>query len=212
MLRNSFMNQKELNNYVTEQKIKKEKGYLTVSERKQLEDIGKNPASYIKIEEIKAREFIVTDINRLKLPCIDVQKDEDISTIVSHLKRALNNFSHKAVGLSANQIGYNKKVSYIRLPISKNKETNKWDYKEYIMINPKIIEKDRSVQIQNESCLSFSGISVNTKRYVFITVEYLNEKMEIQTRVVQDLEALVIQHELDHLNGLTIFDRKWRSE
>jgi peptide deformylase len=57
--------------------------------------------------------------------------------------------------------------------------------------------------------LSFPGVGVITRRYVFATVEYYNEKMELQTGILQDLEAICIQHEIDHQNGITIFDRKW---
>jgi len=151
---------------------------------------------------------IVTNINELRKPCEEVIKGEDIKQIIIDLKDTFNSVAHKAIGLSANQIGYNKKISYIKMPkyVDKDKQTQ---YAEYIFINAKIIEKEKPVQIKGESCISFRGVGVVTKRYVFITVEYLNEKMEIQTRILQDLEAICIQHETDHQEGRTIFDRKW---
>jgi len=38
----------------------------------------------------------------------------------------------------------------------------------------------------------------------------LNEKMELQTRILQDMKGICVQHEIDHQNGLTIFDKKWK--
>ena len=80
---------------------------------------------------------------------------------------------------------------------------------ELILINPKIIEKDTITQINNEQCLSLPGIKITTKRYVFVTVINNNEKLEEMILPLQDLFALVVQHEIDHLNGILIVSRKW---
>jgi len=149
---------------------------------------------------------IITNINELKKPCAIVELDESVTEIIQDLKDTLA--SKKGLGLSANQIGVNKKISYIKVPvsISQNKEIQ---YVEHVLINARIIEKSRVVQVKGESCLSFSGLKVNTLRYAFITVEYLDEKMELQTRMFQDLIGLVIQHECDHQLGFTLLQRKW---
>jgi peptide deformylase len=157
-----------------------------------------------------AIKSIVTNIKELRHPCQEVIKNDDIKEIVKDLADTLK--SKSGLGLSANQIGYNKKISYIRIPKSIDKAKKEIQYKEYFMINAKIIEKARPIQVKNESCLSFQGINVTTQRYVFLTVEYLNEKMEVQTGLFSDLEAFCVAHEIDHQNGLTIFDRKWRSK
>ena len=173
----------------------------------------KNKPEVKKIEpksEIKKNiRPIVTNIKELHKPCEEVTKEDNIKDIIQCLKDTLE--SKKGWGISANQIGIQKKISYIKVPkfIDKNKQMQ---YNEYVLINAKIIEKDRPSKVNNESCLSFPGIGVITKRYVFCTVEYLNEKMESQTRVLQDLEALVVQHEVDHQLSIVLFDRKWRSK
>lgn len=143
---------------------------------------------------------IITTITELKKQCKPVEPGEDVSGIIQDLKDTLETFSHRAIGLSANQIGYDKRISYIRM----NKENA------YILINPKIVEKDRLIKVKGESCLSFHGIGVETGRYVFCTVEYLDEHMQPQVKSLQDLEAICCQHELDHLSGLTIFDRRYK--
>jgi len=209
MLKNIFSSQTEFNIYIAEQKVRKENKGLTVSERKQLEEMIKTPNNYIKeIKEIPQGCKIITDINKLCHPSELVTKEDDIKFIIKNLKETLE--YKKCLGLTANQIGINKKISYIKIPKFFDQKSMKWNYNEYILINTKIIEKDRPIKVTNETCVSFPNVPVTTRRYVFITVEYLNEKMKPQAMAYQDLEALAIQHECDHQNGLTIFDRKWR--
>jgi peptide deformylase len=212
MLKQSFKDQIEFDIHLTEQKIRMEKGYLTRTERDQLKKmLEKNYKPVIIKEEIPNPNIksIVTDINLLRKPCLLVEKGEDVKQIIIELKETLNKFSSKALGLSANQIGYNKSVCYIRVPYfdQKNKKT---EIKELILINPKIIEKDKPIKVQNESCLSFPGISVTTKRYVYCTVYYLDENFKEHTALMQDLESLVILHEYDHTIGKTIFDNRYK--
>ena len=153
---------------------------------------------------------IVTNIQELRKPCLEITKEDDVKSIIQDLKDTLE--SKKGIGISANQIGVQKRISYIKIPQSINQRTKKVDYKELILINAKIIEHNRPIQIKNESCLSFPGVYVNTRRYVFITVEFYNEKMELQTGLMQDLESLVVQHEWSHQQGKTMFDFKWRAK
>jgi peptide deformylase len=207
MLKNRFETQEELDLYVAEEKVRKEKGYLSVSERKQLEQIIATPKLYIQKSEPKPAGLpIITNIDLLRKPCTAVEKGENVSKIIQDLKDTLANTG--GIGLSANQIGINKRISYVKVPkfVNKNKEIQ---YNEYVLINAKIIEHDRAIRVNNEGCVSFHGVYINTRRYVFITVEYLNEKLEQQTGMFQDLDGLCVQHEIDHQNGITIFDRKW---
>ena len=150
---------------------------------------------------------IIYNIKELRKPCIPVEKREDISQIIQDLKDTLYSLVGKGYALAANQINYNKQITLIRIPL--NKEHTKFN--EMLLINPKIIEKDRKV-IYPESCLSFPGITVNTDRYVFITYTYLDKKLGEHTGMAQDLEAIVIQHEISHLQGRTLFDFKHRSK
>jgi peptide deformylase len=152
---------------------------------------------------------IVTNINELRKTCESIVKGDNVKEIIQDLKDTLE--VKKCIGLTANQIGYNKKISYIKIPkfIDKDKKVQ---YNEYIFINAKIIEKDKPIRIDNESCVSFPGIKVTTRRYIYITLEYLDENLKPQANAFQDLESLVIQHEIAHQEGKTIFDFKWKAK
>ena len=208
MLKQTFKDQLEFDLYKTEQKNRMDQGYLTFSERETLKKMQEKDYKPTFIKEEKLKLPIVTNINELKKPCQKVTKEDNIKEIIQKLKDTLESIG--GLGLSANQIEIQKKISYIKIPkMTRNK---KIEFTEFILINAKIIEKDRPIKVQNEGCLSFPGVYIDTLRYVFCTVEYLNEKMEIQTGIYQDLEAFVILHEHSHQCGRTIFDDKWRSK
>ena len=166
-----------------------------------------NPKDYIKEDiVVKKEKPIVTDVKILRKPCALVTKDDDVSQIIQDLKDTLE--VRKIIGLTANQIGYDKAISYVKIPTKFNQMTKKLAYTDLILINPKIVEKTRKILVKNEACVSLPRIKLSTDRYVFITVEYYDEKFELHTALFQDLESVCIQHEIDHIIGKLIFDRK----
>jgi len=207
MLKQSFKDQPEFDTYLIEQKTRQEKGYLTCSERETFKKMSDKIYKPTFIKEEKPKLPIVTNIDELRKPCQEVIKEDKIPEIIQKLKDTLDSVG--GLGLSANQIGILKKISYIKLPKIVDK---KLEYKEIILINSKIIEKSNPIKIQNEQCLSLPGISITTKRFIFITIECLNENLKPQIGVMQDLESLVCQHEHDHQNGKLILARRWRAE
>lgn len=74
------------------------------------------------------------------------------------------------------------------------------------MINPEILRRSEETSVMEEGCLSLPKINVDVERPVEITVRYLDEKGNEQERMLHDLDARVVQHEVDHLNGVLIVD------
>jgi peptide deformylase len=207
MLRTIFKTKLEADIYIAEQKIRREKGYLTRSERTFLDALISNPANYIhEVKEAKQGKPIVTSLGELKKPCAVVTKDDDIKSIIKDLKETLA--CHRGYGISANQIGIQKQISIYRIPIV-NAEQKKIEIKERVLINPQITIRNCKYIVRNEGCISFKAV-VDTDRWKYITVEYLDEHFNPCTEEAEDAEALVIQHECDHCHGFTIFDRKYK--
>ena len=99
------------------------------------------------------------------------------------------------VGLAANQVGIDLAVCIIKVnaPV--------------IFINPKIVGKFGKSFFQ-EGCLSFKGDYVLTERWTDIVVTSDNHTNQLFFSFEKDaLECVCIQHEIDHLNGITMFDR-----
>lgn len=103
------------------------------------------------------------------------------------------------VGLAAIQVGIKKRF-FIMFENLEDKSP------EIIaVINPKIIEQDGEV-IDEEGCLSFPGVSAKVKRATSIKIAALDEYGEEIIIQKEGFIARCIQHEIDHLNGITFFD------
>lgn len=101
--------------------------------------------------------------------------------------------AHKAgcVGMAANMIGVRKRIIAF---------DNEGSY--MVMFNPEIVKKT-GVYEAEEGCLSLAGTR-KTRRWQSIKVQYQNEKMQIRFKTFTGWTAQIIQHEVDHCNGIII--------
>lgn len=98
----------------------------------------------------------------------------------------------RCVGMAANMIGVRKTILVAQIG------------KEYlIMVNPKIVDHSKQSYDVEEGCLSLSGQRL-ARRYRIIVVEYLDRKFKKKMRTFKDFEAQIIQHEIDHFEGILI--------
>lgn len=133
---------------------------------------------------------IVKDISFLSLKSCDATKDD--LHIVNELRRALEENKQGCVGMASNMIGYNKNIIIFE-------DENK---KYQIMINPTIIVKKNSYKTK-EGCLSLDGIR-ECIRYDYIKVKYYDEEFKVKIKTYKGFTSQIIQHEIDHLNGIII--------
>ena len=111
-------------------------------------------------------------------------------------------YEEEGVGLAANQIG----IPYQILVLDTN--VKKYDAQEQeeegikmALINPKIVEKSGQVE-STEGCLSFPGVQITIPRAERVKVVAKNEKREDIEIDTDGSLAIVLQHEIDHLNGI----------
>lgn len=97
----------------------------------------------------------------------------------------------KGIGLAANQVGLDLNL----FVMSGDK----------YFINPKVVERAGEVSIQ-EGCLSFPQINVKVKRSALVKVSHEDIEGNSMIWEMSGLEAIVAQHEIDHLNGITFYD------
>ncbi|MCE3236017.1 MAG: peptide deformylase [Vampirovibrio sp.] len=108
--------------------------------------------------------------------------------------------SFGAVGLAASQVG-----ETIRLIIlDTSSRTTREDYK--VLINPTIVEASRN-KVMREGCLSFPEYLANIKRATKLTFTAFDRDGALKTYTVRGLEAIAVQHEIDHLDGVLMIDR-----
>ena len=154
--------------------------------------------------------MIVTDKNKLKEVCKPVISIEEGEKIAAQLLHEVRN-SNSAIGLAANQIGINKRVCVINVkdPI--------------VLINPVIVEKSDEKFGFIEGCLSFPGEAIKTTRHKWVKVQAFNHEQTLYFSVWNDdseegydkdkyltyaYETACVQHEIDHLDGITMYDRE----
>ncbi len=147
----------------------------------------------------------------------EVSVEEGLS-IATELFQILNK-RQDGIGLAANQVGIDAQVAVVnvREPV--------------VLINPKIIDKSDEISYY-EGCLSFPKHGIRTKRYKNIIVKSADVECQYyfsgansakgakgtwETAKKHDteqrlLEAICVQHEIDHLNGITIHDREKKLE
>ena len=133
---------------------------------------------------------IVTDMFFLGQKSEPATKD-DLQAVTDLLDTVKAN-ADRCVGMAANMIGVRKTILVALIG------------KEYVvMINPKIVDKTKLSYETEEGCLSLSGVRP-AKRHKAITVEYLDRKWKKKKQTFRDFEAQIIQHEIDHFEGIII--------
>ncbi len=115
----------------------------------------------------------------------------DDLTVARDLLDTLMAHREGCVGMAANMIGVAKRVIAF---------DNSGTY--MVMFNPEIVDRSSPYETQ-EGCLSLDGTR-NTTRYRTIKVSYQDEKFKSRTRTFTGWTAQIIQHEIDHCNGIII--------
>ncbi|MGN0586881.1 MAG: peptide deformylase [Oscillospiraceae bacterium] len=133
---------------------------------------------------------IVKDPLVLKIKSTPADRS-DIQTVRDLLDTVKAN-SDRCAGMAANMIGVHKTILVALVG------------NEYIaMINPKITDRYKETYETEEGCLSLTGTRP-VKRHSIITVEYLDKSFKRKKRVFRGYEAEIIQHEIDHFDGILI--------
>lgn len=127
---------------------------------------------------------------------IDKLQSQVIQTIIDDMFETM--YQAHGIGLAATQV--NISLQIITMDLSETQNTP------ICLINPQIVNQPQDITLSTEGCLSFPGIYVNIKRYKTIDIKFLDRQAQEHNLHVNDLLSICIQHELDHLNGITFFD------
>jgi peptide deformylase len=136
----------------------------------------------------------------LKTPTLKVDViDRDIVKLVEDMFETM--YHAEGVGLAANQIGEPLRIMVIDTSPKKESPPVK-----LALINPELLEGQGSIKYR-EGCLSFPGLTVEVERYQKVRFRAMDLKGEIKEYELEGFPAIVFQHELDHLDGITFIDR-----
>lgn len=129
--------------------------------------------------------------------------DETVVSVIQDLVDTMVDSGH-SVGVAAPQIGVLRRVLVVDVSKSKLGKDNNHNLLE--MVNPEIIEKSGS-KVMREGCMSVPDYTGNVTRAEHIVIEFTDRVGQLRVIEASGFEAVAIQHELDHLDGLLFLDR-----
>ncbi len=140
----------------------------------------------------------------LKKVCTPVAAiDEEFKIVVQDLVDTMH-AGPGSVGVAAPQIGVTLRICVVDVSKSKLGKSNHHGL--LIMANPEILRKEGS-SIMREGCMSVPDYTGDVERAVEITVRFIDENGKVREIEASGFEAVAIQHEMDHLDGLLFLDR-----
>jgi peptide deformylase len=127
----------------------------------------------------------------LSLVAHSVERGLELNSFIDDMWKTL--IASKGIGLAANQVGYLLRVIVINVNGLSTE-----------IINPVITKRSGRTKLSSEGCLSFPGKQVKVKRDSQIVVEGFDRNWNPIKKKCRALTAFCVQHEIDHLNGITI--------
>lgn len=140
-------------------------------------------------------------LREISQPIESVEAEQElITSLKAHFGEG-----NTSLGIAAPQLGANKMAFAMVNPRNIEEIT--------VCINPEIIKAyPNKLGYFRESCLSIPEAKALTKRYKMLKVAYINEDGKRVKKLLKDLEAVVFQHELDHLFGVLMSDKDLKKE
>ena len=144
---------------------------------------------------------IITYPNRFLLqltqPVTDI--DGQLQQFIEDMAETM--YAAPGVGLAANQVGSSNRI----LVFDEMSEEQKRQYQ--VIINPKLIESEGELLSENEGCLSVPEFRSDVKRAARVLVEGVDREGNPLRMEAEGFRAVVLQHEIDHLDGKLFIDR-----
>ncbi|MDP2642932.1 MAG: peptide deformylase [Candidatus Peregrinibacteria bacterium] len=125
--------------------------------------------------------------------------DAVLRKFVKDMKEAM--MKEEGLGIAAPQVGMNIRAFIVVMDYNKKSE------RILAMINPEILEKSEEMEEGEEGCLSLPGKFAKVMRHKEITVEFFDLECVRQVLNLRNLNARVVQHENDHIDGILFVDR-----
>lgn len=136
----------------------------------------------------------------LKLKAKEIKNiDKKIAELSRYMAKTMY-YTGNGIGLAAPQVGKSIQLSIIDLSMG----TNPADF--LVLINPQILEAEGS-EVADEGCLSLPGFTMPVKRRARLLLRAFDLDGKEWRQEFEGFKARVVQHEIDHLNGVLIIDR-----
>lgn len=138
----------------------------------------------------------------------DVRPDElgpDLARFMADMAETM--YAAPGVGLAAPQVGDSRNIVVADPGNGDDDEERRL----YLMVNPRIVARSKQMVETEEQCLSVPEMTIMVKRHLQVTIRWQHpETGDVFEETFEDWPAIVLQHELDHLVGTTLYDRAGR--
>ena len=125
--------------------------------------------------------------------------DEKIQNLIKDMASIM--YQAPGIGLAAIQVGINKSLLVYDVSTGDEKRSLQ------VLINPRIVEREGTTISEDEGCLSVPDFRANVKRAASVLVEGFDNNEKPLRIEAEGLLAVLLQHEIDHLNGILFIDR-----
>ena len=148
--------------------------------------------------------IVIAPDKRLNTECDKVQDiDEDIVRLAKSMAKTM--YATDGCGIAAPQVGVLKQVVVIDVDWDGSKGSRK---NTLYLINPEIVDKSEETEVSYEGCLSIPGVSLPIERSSSVVVRARDlQGRRMQYEASENLLAVCLQHEIDHLHGVTMLER-----
>ncbi len=133
---------------------------------------------------------------------IDPKDYNKVLKLGKEMLKYIKDPEHGGVGLAAPQVGHSIRMVVVSLLRDREDE----NFKTVIMINPEILEHSQETYKESEGCLSVPGEEWEVERYTKIKLKYVDDKKREKIIMLENTSARIIQHEIDHLDGILFTD------
>lgn len=144
----------------------------------------------------------------LRKVAVDIDENyEGLSELITDMYETM--YGADGIGLAAPQIGKSIRLLVIdgtQAEDDKEEKSELHDFKK-VIINPHIVSEEGDEWEFNEGCLSIPNIREDVKRKPNLRLEYLDENFEFHEEEFSGMKARILQHEMDHVNGILFTDR-----
>lgn len=131
---------------------------------------------------------------KLQARVLEKESGRHLRTLVKRMTRAMRDVP--GIGLAATQVGVQERVIVYEI-----------DDGVTALVNPRIVEASEECTVEEEGCLSFPGLVVPVERPLRVVCDASTVDGEALSIEADELTARVIQHEIDHLDGVLMIDR-----
>jgi peptide deformylase len=136
----------------------------------------------------------------LKQACLAVEVfDSGLATFVDQMVEAM--YASGGVGLAAPQVGASNRILTID-PSGGESNTQLM-----VLVNPSVTWRSAEAEVGEEGCLSLPGVKLLVPRSLAVDVEYFDLVGVLHSMQCRGLQARIVQHEVDHLDGVMMLDR-----